>query len=58
MDGSIYQKILEAYTDVDSAKRGKLLRRFAHSVFTTKTGRICGTVQYIRSGIVLNGANF
>ena len=30
MDGSIYQKILEAYTDVDRAKRGKLLRIYLH----------------------------
>lgn len=30
MDGSIYQKILEAYTNVDSAKRGKLLRIYLH----------------------------
>ena len=30
MDGSIYQKILEAYTDVDSTKRGKLLRIYLH----------------------------
>ena len=30
MSGSIYQKILEAYTDVDSAKRGKLLRIYLH----------------------------
>jgi len=30
MDGSIYQKILEAYANVDSAKRGKLLRIDLH----------------------------
>ncbi len=30
MDGSIYQKILEAYTDVDSTKQGKLLRIYLH----------------------------
>lgn len=30
MDGSIYQKILEAYTDVDRTKRSKLLRIYLH----------------------------
>ena len=30
MDGSIYQKILEAYANMDSAKRGKLLRIYLH----------------------------
>ncbi|MDE0423862.1 MAG: hypothetical protein OXN25_03210 [Candidatus Poribacteria bacterium] len=30
MDGSIYQKILETYTDADRAKRGKLLRIYLH----------------------------
>ena len=30
MNRSIYQKILENYADIDSAKRGKLLRIYLH----------------------------
>lgn len=30
MDGSIYQKILETYKNMDSAKRGQLLRIYLH----------------------------
>ena len=30
MDSSIYRKILEGYANVDSAKRGKLLRIYLH----------------------------
>ena len=30
MNGSIYQKLLEAYKDMGSAKRGKLLRIYLH----------------------------
>ena len=30
MSGSIYQKLLEVYKDMGSAKRGKLLRIYLH----------------------------
>lgn len=30
MDGSIYQRILETYKNMDSAKRGQLLRIYLH----------------------------
>ena len=30
MNRSIYQEILESYADVDSVKRGKLLRIYLH----------------------------
>ncbi len=30
MDRSIYRKILESYADLDSVKRGKLLRIYLH----------------------------
>lgn len=30
MNRSIYQKILENYADIDSVKRGKLLRIYLH----------------------------
>ena len=30
MNRSIYQKILESYADIDSVKRGKLLRIYLH----------------------------
>ncbi|MCY3552925.1 MAG: hypothetical protein OXU27_18160 [Candidatus Poribacteria bacterium] len=30
MDSSTYRKILEGYANVDSAKRGKLLRIYLH----------------------------
>ncbi len=30
MDGSMYQKILETYKNMDSAKRGQLLRIYLH----------------------------
>ena len=51
MDCSIYRKILESYADVDSVKRGKLLRIYLHIPSLPKLRAVQALLVELKTGV-------
>lgn len=50
MNRSIYQEILESYADVDSVKRGKLLRIYLHIPSLPKLRAVRALLMKLKTG--------
>ena len=50
MDSSVYRKILEGYANVDSAKRGKLLRIYLHIPSLPKLRAVRALLMELKTG--------
>ena len=50
MDSSVYRKILEGYANVDSTKRGKLLRIYLHIPSLPKLRAVRALLMELKTG--------